>query len=368
VRPGIRYLDRLRAVAVIGVLVVHTSQFTFANLTESSAAGAAIVTILSAGRLGVEVFFLLSGFLLSYLYEAPEIKKPTRQYFLARFFRIWPLWMVFSLIWSGIYFLSFGEEETDRPELSWILTGIALSAFFLLWLSPSHFESFIGGAWSIQIEVISYIIFALMRGQVLKNIVLVAILINLLGLTLSFTTDLFGTTPLDAIRRLSLQTGFNFFVLGWLFARVYARHTRLHKSESLTISARNVFAGNEVLLTLWLVSFLISPAIYGNTVEAVGFVAISLMFAQISGRFSWLSALLERTGKLSYFMFFMHFVLLYLANLFVPVAERPQTLLFVLGFSFMSFALLYLFCYLFGSVSLRFFEGPLMRFARDRSS
>ena len=42
------YLDRLRAIAVIGVLVVHTSQFAFANLSDSGSTGLAIFTLLSS--------------------------------------------------------------------------------------------------------------------------------------------------------------------------------------------------------------------------------------------------------------------------------------------------------------------------------
>ena len=75
----LNYLDRLRAVAVIGVLVVHTSQFASANLMGSDSASLAIFTLLSSGRFGVEVFFLLSGFLLSYLYETPPSETKDKQ-------------------------------------------------------------------------------------------------------------------------------------------------------------------------------------------------------------------------------------------------------------------------------------------------
>ena len=364
----LNYLDRLRAVAVIGVLVVHTSQFAFANLNNSGSTGLAIFTLLSAGRFGVEVFFFLSGFLLSYLYEVPGNPKSNKQFFLARFFRIWPLWIIFSGIWSLVYLLA-NNEVSKVFEPDWVLTGFILSSAFLLWLSPEHYDSFIGGAWSIQIEVIAYLIFASMRSFSVTRILALATLVNLLGLALAFLADVDGFGILDALRRLSFQTGFNFFVLGWLLARVFAHHNLLSKNpatvkSSMLESFTLVFARHSVLLSAWMLSFLLSPAIYGNTIEAIGFVALALVFAQLSGRSSVISRLLERTGKLSYFMFFMHFVLLYALDLAIPLESRPSSLALVLAFDAVAIFLIFVACYVPAIFSLKFFEAPLMSFAR----
>ena len=368
----LNYLDRLRAVAVIGVLVVHTSQFSFANLMGSDSASLAIVTLLSSGRFGVEVFFLLSGFLLSYLYETRGKQKTNKQFFLARFFRIWPLWIIFSLVWSLIFLL----EDQDGSKFSnpeWVVTGLVLSSVFLLWLSPGHYDSFIGGAWSIQIEVLAYLVFALMRGLSVGKILTIAISVNLLGLALSFLCSLDGYGVLDGLRRLSFQTGFNFFVLGWLLARVFTHHTVLASDPAKTKpsvleSFTFVFSQHSLLLGGWVVSFLVSPAIYGNTIEAVGFVALAIVFAQLSGKSRGVSRLLERTGKLSYFMFFMHFVWLYMLNSVIPVEARPSSLALVLTFDAAAIFLIFVACYIPAVFSLKFFEAPLMSFARKIGS
>ena len=370
----LNYLDRLRAVAVIGVLVVHTSQFASANLMGSDSASLAIFTLLSSGRFGVEVFFLLSGFLLSYLYEPPPRgkQKTNKQFFLARFFRIWPLWIIFSVVWSLIFLL----EDQDGSKFSnpdWVVTGLILSSVFLLWLSPEHYDSFIGGAWSIQIEVLAYLVFAIMRGLSVGKILTIAISVNLLGLTLSFVSSMDGYGVLDALRRLSFQTGFNFFVLGWLLARVFTHHTVLVTDPAKTKSSVlesfiSVFSQHSLLLSAWIVSFLVSPAIYGNTIEAVGFVALAIVFAQLSGKSHWVSRLLERTGKLSYFMFFMHFVWLYILNSVIPVEARPSSLALVLAFDAVAIFLIFIACYMPAVFSLKFFEAPLMSFARKIGS
>ena len=364
----LNYLDRLRAIAVFGVIVVHTSQFAFSNLSNSGSTELAISTLLSAGRFGVEVFFFLSGFLLSHLYEVPDKPKSNKQFFLARFFRIWPLWIIFSGIWSLVYLLA-NNEVSQVYEPDWVLTGFILSSVFLLWLSPEHYNSFIGGAWSIQIEVFSYVIFAAMRNFSVTRILVLATFVNLLGLALVFIGDMEGFGILDALRRLSFQTGFNFFVLGWLLARVYTHNNLLTENpttvkSSVLESFTFVFARHSVLLSTWMLTFLLSPAIYGNTIEAIGFVALALIFAQLSGKSSQISNLLERTGKLSYFMFFMHFVLLYALDLAIPSESRPSSLALVLAFDAVAIPIIFVACYIPAIFSLKFFETPLMSFAR----
>jgi peptidoglycan/LPS O-acetylase OafA/YrhL len=371
VDTNLLYLDRLRALAVLGVLVVHTSAFSFANLDITTSSEVAIVSILSAGRFGVEVFFLLSGFLLSYLYENGAQKRSNKQYFAARFFRIWPLWMLFTFFWAVIFSLQPESNGLIQPE--WIVVGVVLSVFFLLWISPSHYDSFIGGAWSIQIEVAAYLIFALLRNRPIVTIVSIAVLINFAGLGLAFTSDLEGQGALSAFRRLSLQTGFNFFVLGWLLARVYAHQSTMSKRAKsnaglFSRSFRSVFLGKELLLGIWLASFLLTPAVYGNPVEAVGFVCLSLIVAQISGKNKLLARILEKTGKLSYFIFFMHFAVLHFASNFIPVADRPESLAWVLVFNLGSLAIVYLACVFPAMASLKYFEKPLLSLAKNFSA
>lgn len=361
------YLDRLRALAVIGVLIVHTAQFSFANLNLVGGAEQAILTILYAGRFGVEVFFLLSGFLLSYLYESGRVNRSNKQYFLARFLRIWPLWILFTITWAVIYSISPGSKSSG---FDWIALGVLLSTFFLLWVSPLHFENFIGGAWSIQIEVACYLIFAWMRGKSVRTVLYAAIIVNCVGLTLSFIADLEGSSVLDALRRLSLQTGFNFFVLGWLLARVYSHHKRPRntlsspETNATRESLNHVFAGQELMLAIWLASFVLTPAIYGNPIEAVGFVLMAVVIAQITGRSTYVSRLLEKTGKLSYFIFFMHFVILHFVNMAIPVDARPEALWAVLALNFLTLTVVFLACFFLALASFRFFEGPLLALSR----
>lgn len=349
-------LDVLRAVAVLGVVTTHTSAFTMSKT--SSAAGLAISTIFSSGRLGVEVFFFMSGFLLSTIYESntlgpKDYSSVTRVFVAARFFRIWPLWIAFAVIWSGIYMV-------EGKDLNWIAQGVLLSLLFCLWVSPLHYDSFLPGSWSIQIEVILYCIFWLLKGRSLRFLVAVVVSVNILGVLVS-TADLGSTGILESVRRLTLNTGVNFFILGQICARLSGDF--LSDASSRVLSLKKAFGTIEVwLITLWLISFLFSPALYGNPIEAIGFLCLSIFVSTVLLRSEQLKTVFGYIGRRSYFVFFAHFVVLHLVSsqLSSPTSDwiaflaTPVTMFTVLGI-----------CLLFSEVSFRVFERPLMRFARS---
>ena len=92
----IRKLNTLRGLAALIVFVTHFSDAT--NWLGGSLGGA-------AGQYGVMLFFLLSGFLMSYLYFDKVFDKGNMQkYLLARLGRVLPLYLVIVL---SSYFASF---------------------------------------------------------------------------------------------------------------------------------------------------------------------------------------------------------------------------------------------------------------------
>lgn len=63
------YLDVLRGLAIVGVVSVHSIQYTELIIIEHSGPQSGTLTyFLSYGKYGVELFFFLSGFLLMSLY------------------------------------------------------------------------------------------------------------------------------------------------------------------------------------------------------------------------------------------------------------------------------------------------------------
>lgn len=95
-----RNLDGLRGVAFGVVFVYHA--FGYLGYSAGSSAGAMVINhILFKGHLGVNLFFVLSGFLITYLLLA-EKEKTGRinvlHFYLRRVLRIWPLYFATLLV------------------------------------------------------------------------------------------------------------------------------------------------------------------------------------------------------------------------------------------------------------------------------
>lgn len=97
----IRKLNALRGLAAIIVFITHFSDIT--NWLDGALGG-------GSGAYGVMLFFLLSGFLMSYLYLGQEFSKVNiKRYLLARTARVVPLYLIVVL---SSYLLSIGDYNS----------------------------------------------------------------------------------------------------------------------------------------------------------------------------------------------------------------------------------------------------------------
>lgn len=139
-------LDTLRAVGALCVLTTHTS-------FESGAYVAHGVWGVMLARLdvGVAIFFVLSGFLLSRPFLArglPGGRQPaTRRYLWKRFLRIWPVYVVTVVVALGLIQRNSGLGFTD-----WVTTLLMLNTFVdpALPYGLTHM-------WSLAVEVTFYL-------------------------------------------------------------------------------------------------------------------------------------------------------------------------------------------------------------------
>ncbi len=343
-------LDALRGIAVLGVITVHTAAFTMSFSGPSSGVSEALSSLFASGRMGVELFFILSGFLMGWLYSDESFS--AKRFFRSRFLRIWPLWAAFSVIWFAIFAL-------QENEFRW--SALLLSLTFLLWVSPSDFDTFIGGAWSIQIEVIAYMLFACLKRFGLNALIAMAIVVNVLGSIASFA-DLTGEGVFESIRRLSLQTGLNFFVLGVVVASALIQSRKSQSPFSWTSIAQL----NLKWTLFWLVSFLLTPAIYGNPVEALGFISLAVLLVSTTKSQGVFRKVLSWLGRHSYFLFFAHFVGLYMlkrATETLDIPEISSTLLALV--TPLAIAIFVALISPLAWLSMRFIEGPILKLKKN---
>ena len=103
-----RSLDGLRAIAIILVVLLHLvfyAQYFYPNTTQAFFALPLFIKWLAKGTLGVDIFFVLSGFLIGSIL-LKEIQKTQSinlfNFFKRRFFRLMPVYFLFLAIMVGI--------------------------------------------------------------------------------------------------------------------------------------------------------------------------------------------------------------------------------------------------------------------------
>ncbi len=147
-RPDIPALTSIRFFAALWVVLFHIREIGLWT------GGTPLYqSIISVGYLGVGFFFVLSGFILVYVYAGREIAKP--RFWQARFARIYPAYL-FSLlvtIPNLLHFLPIAQRM-HVGGLVLVSNPLLLEAWFpriLFFWNPV--------AWSLSVEVIFYLIF-----------------------------------------------------------------------------------------------------------------------------------------------------------------------------------------------------------------
>jgi peptidoglycan/LPS O-acetylase OafA/YrhL len=152
-RPALEPLTGLRFVAAMAVVLYHVP--LAAGMPD------AIVRLLSRGYLGVSLFFVLSGFILTYTYIDPHsgtMRGSAREFWWARIARIYPVYAAALLISLPIFvvFRVVIAVPNERPAavLSATLTPLLLQAWW-----PSAATQWNTPGWSLSVELFFYALF-----------------------------------------------------------------------------------------------------------------------------------------------------------------------------------------------------------------
>jgi peptidoglycan/LPS O-acetylase OafA/YrhL len=376
-------LDVIRGVAILGVLATHTNYYLVPRLPSHALNHWRPLTdLLDAGGYGVELFFFLSGWLLSRIYI--EGRYSARSYRARRIARLWPLWLVFLVAGlveykiAGVHDLRFGSlSATLGPGGSLFHTGwpwpIALlaSAVFLGWLSPVLYNGAVLGGWSIQVEVGHYLLFPLFRRNPFRNAgILVAAGYASYGICRGLV-HFWGSEPVigwfaSSWIRLGLYGTFPYFAAGaCLRAMASGREKWDLPAVRAELSARRRWLPSVAVLLA--VAFIV-PLPYGRSFVAPIALAVLLIASLAIGKFGRLGRAFSRLGYFSYFIYFCHFFILQLLSpaldrLAIDAVGRSSGLLYPLAIG-LGFVAVLAICALLAPLSMRFIERPAMRFSR----
>ncbi|HEX7873282.1 MAG TPA: acyltransferase [Sphingobium sp.] len=146
VRPKLGGIEGLRGIAALAVLVYHAARHVDAAFGMPR-----LMTLFQAGHVGVDLFFVLSGFLILHVHGA-DIGRPTRlrHYVRQRFTRVMPLYWI-ALLFTVAKLAGGGHGIPDA--------GHFIRSLLLL---PGWQEPILGPAWSLQHELLFYLVFAVL--------------------------------------------------------------------------------------------------------------------------------------------------------------------------------------------------------------
>jgi len=220
-KTRVTYLDGLRGIAIVSVLLYHLiarwpEYINFNFFGES---------IFNYGWLGVQLFFMISGFVISMTLERSENIK---LFFINRWIRLFPAMFIATVI---IYFSSFilDFRPAGKPSIWDLLPGLTFISheIYNLFFSFS-INSLEGVFWSLYVEVIFYVIISFLYFKVDKdNIVNILLSIFILSLFIKLIASTIYPNNIYYIPFVKL--GFTYY--GWFIIGIISFKFTLNENE-----------------------------------------------------------------------------------------------------------------------------------------
>jgi peptidoglycan/LPS O-acetylase OafA/YrhL len=326
----IRALTGLRSVAATWVVVFHLGWFIAIALPRASSA---LHPLLIAGAQGVDLFFLLSGYVIALNYTerigARLRPRDTVRFLGARIARVWPVYVV-TLHLAGallILQLRFGDHPAvlDFSALSYLRQLFMVE----MWSEP-YFDNrtWDGPAWSISAEWLAYLLYPLLAVALFRlrrqlrgrSLLVLAFAISLTPSVLLASTGQFYT-PYSWVVRILAQ-----FTAG---AVAYTAVARLRPSDR----ARRAAGRLSVLVVVVIVAllFLLVDHPIDRIPDSAGFVNLLFLplIVTLAIGTTGIARLLARRpfvfcGEISYSLYLVHaLVIAVLLALWHHTATHP---------------------------------------------
>jgi peptidoglycan/LPS O-acetylase OafA/YrhL len=215
-------IDGLRFVAIVLVVLFHLGGFTLARSPTAqlqSRLDHALARITATGHYGVQLFFIISGFVLALPFAAHHLReRPAprlRAYFLRRLTRLEPPYIIAMV---GIFVLAVAGHYAGGPRV--LLPHLLGSLAYLHNLIYGTGSTLNVVAWSLEIEVQFYLlapalanVFAVRPRWARRAIIVTAIAAVLAAQSLGITSS--------SRLSLTLLNFLQFFLIGFILADLY---------------------------------------------------------------------------------------------------------------------------------------------------
>lgn len=302
-------LNGLRAIAALSVVFAHISQkgvadFGFPRLFDLPMAG-----------YGVTLFFVISGFLITFLL-LKEIKKTdtvaVSKFYMRRILRIWPIYYLFIIV-SILVFAILHKSNQILVNQLWFYIFFAANFPFIAQngiLILVHY-------WSIGVEEQFYLFWPWVAKYSKTKLLRMAILILILLLSAKILSWFLWGSP-SLIYRFFMVTRFHCMMIGAIAAILYFSQ----KKSFISIASHKL-----TQLLSWSLFFTMGfglihiPAVIGQ--ELIALAAVSMIMGQVVSAkriINLETKVFDFVGKISYGIYVIHpLIILLLSSFFKPL-------------------------------------------------
>jgi peptidoglycan/LPS O-acetylase OafA/YrhL len=297
------YIDSLRALAILMVVFIHTSQ-------PVSGLSLGTQNALQFSQMGVQLFFVLSALTLCMSVQRTGMdRKELQRFYIRRYFRIAPLYYI------GIFFYlllntvkNYSVTGQFLASENYTLGNIFSNIFLVHGFVPSANNNIVPGGWSIGTEMAFYLIFPFIFLLFEKSAKWLRLAYPVIVLAINIVViDLTGNS-------LNMPLGNNSFLYYNLFNMLpifllgmsYFFYLRDNNRKFLIYNKPILMATTLTVLFFAMLSFYngfhltITPFLFG--LAFVLFIDIFKHFAALNIPF------LVKIGRLSFSMYIFHFV------------------------------------------------------------
>lgn len=306
VNSKLQYIDSLRAIAILMVIVTHADKF-ITGLQRP------VLTLADFGQMGVQMFFIVSAFTLCLTFDKSNgEEKGLTKFYIRRYFRIAPLYY-FGIFLYFLYF-SFAEPllNGEQPAFASRYTFTNIMANLLMvndFVPGSANNKIVPGGWSIGTETTFYALFPLifMLYKKVAHHQWALVVIPIAGLALCYALVQLAMLVTGLSVKNNSLLYFNIICQLPVFLFGISLYFRLKNWEAKKVKPVFYLAAFAVSLALALAIFIKFQQMAFLIPISAGFCFLFL-FMLFKSLPQLNSSFLSRIGQLSYSIYLFHFI------------------------------------------------------------
>lgn len=315
-------LNGLRAIAALSVVFAHVSQKGIADF------GFPFFIDLPMAGYGVTLFFVISGFLITYLLLKEHAKTYTidiKKFYARRVLRIWPIYYLFIIVCLLIFLYLDKTNEI-------LVSGLWYYIFFAANI-PFIFQNgilILVHYWSIGVEEQFYLfwpwIVRFSKNELLKIAIVIFLVLFITKLLLWFYLGAGSYSY-----RFIMVTRFHCMMIGAIGAILFFQR----RSPII-----HFFSTKYVQLFSWALFFLMGlgivhiPSVVGQ--EIIAFASLSMIIGQVTVKdrlFNLENKLFDFIGKISYGIYVIHPIIVLVLSKVLKYMDVPTGIKYIVVYS-----------------------------------